>query len=55
VIKLVAYDMRDLGAGYRVISYLVLGVLLMAVSFAYQRDWLGLRHLAANDDSEVHG
>jgi len=55
IVKLFAYDMRDLGAGYRVISYLVLGALLMAVSFAYQRDWLGLRDLAAKDDREVHG
>jgi uncharacterized membrane protein len=26
--------------GYRVLSFLALGVLLLAVSFAYQRDWL---------------
>jgi uncharacterized membrane protein len=29
--------------GYRVLSFLVLGVLLLAVSFAYQKDWLRLR------------
>jgi uncharacterized membrane protein len=29
--------------GYRVLSFLLLGVLLLAVSFAYQRDWLRLR------------
>jgi uncharacterized membrane protein len=29
--------------GYRGLSFLVLGVLLLAVSFAYQRDWLRLR------------
>jgi uncharacterized membrane protein len=29
--------------GYRVLSFLGLGVLLLAVSFAYQRDWLRLR------------
>jgi uncharacterized membrane protein len=61
-IKAFAYDMRDLSAGYRVVSYLALGVLLMAVSFAYQRDWLGLRELgavkveaAAVEDREVRG
>ena len=43
VIKAFAYDMRALGTGYRVVSYLGLGVLLMAVSFAYQKDLLGLR------------
>jgi uncharacterized membrane protein len=29
--------------GYRVLSFLALGVLLLAVSFAYQKDWLRLR------------
>jgi len=29
--------------GYRVLSFLFLGVLLLTVSFAYQRDWLRLR------------
>jgi uncharacterized membrane protein len=29
--------------GYRVLTFLALGVLLLAVSFAYQRDWLQLR------------
>jgi uncharacterized membrane protein len=57
-IKLFTYDMRDLGQGYRVISYLVLGALLMAVSFAYQRDWMGLKHLGglgSESDREAHG
>jgi uncharacterized membrane protein len=31
------------GQGYRVLSFLGLGVLLLVVSFAYQRDWLRLR------------
>ena len=46
VVKAFAYDMRNLGTGYRVLSYLGLGVLLMCVSFAYQKDWLGLREAA---------
>jgi hypothetical protein len=29
--------------GYRVLSFLALGILLLAISFAYQRNWLGLR------------
>jgi uncharacterized membrane protein len=29
--------------GYRVLSFLALGALLLAVSFAYQKDWLRLR------------
>ena len=32
--------MRNLSQGYRVVSLLGLGALLMAVSFAYQKDWL---------------
>ena len=36
------YDMRNLSEGYRVVSLLGLGALLMAVSFAYQKDWLNL-------------
>ncbi len=41
--KTFLYDMRSLSQGYRVVSFLGLGVLLMAVSFAYQKDWLALR------------
>ena len=55
VIKAFAYDMRGLSSGYRVVSYLALGVLLMAVSFAYQRDWLGLRVLTVTKDAESEG
>jgi uncharacterized membrane protein len=29
--------------GYRVLTFLALGVLLLGVSFAYQKDWLRLR------------
>ena len=29
--------------GYRVLSFLALGALLLAISFAYQKDWLRLR------------
>jgi uncharacterized membrane protein len=43
VIKVVVWDMRSMGTGYHIVSYLALGVILMAVSFAYQKDWLRLR------------
>jgi uncharacterized membrane protein len=45
--------MRNLSQGYRVVSFLGLGALLMAVSFAYQKDWLALRdpHLARDTES----
>jgi uncharacterized membrane protein len=40
--KVFAYDVWDLSRGYRIVSFVFLGVLLLAVSFAYQRDWLKL-------------
>jgi uncharacterized membrane protein len=43
ILKAFLYDMRDLSGGYRFVSLIALGGLLMAVSFAYQKDWLNLR------------
>jgi uncharacterized membrane protein len=43
IFKTFLYDMRNLSQGYRVVSFLGLGALLMAISFAYQKDWLNLR------------
>ncbi|HWB33302.1 MAG TPA: DUF2339 domain-containing protein [Acidobacteriaceae bacterium] len=43
ILKTFLYDMRNLSQGYRVVSFLALGALLMAISFAYQKDWLNLR------------
>ncbi|MDP9039408.1 MAG: DUF2339 domain-containing protein [Acidobacteriota bacterium] len=43
IFKTFLYDMRTLSQGYRVVSFLALGALLMAISFAYQKDWLHLR------------
>ncbi|HKT68611.1 MAG TPA: DUF2339 domain-containing protein [Terriglobales bacterium] len=42
IAKVFAYDIWDLSRGYRILSFVFLGVLLLAVSFAYQRDWLKL-------------
>ncbi|HKW25765.1 MAG TPA: DUF2339 domain-containing protein [Terriglobales bacterium] len=42
IAKVFAYDIWDLSRGYRIVSFVFLGVLLLAVSFAYQRDWLKL-------------
>ena len=44
IAKVFLYDMSGLSQGYRVASFLGLGVLLMAVSFAYQKDWLNLKN-----------
>ena len=41
--KAFLYDLRNLSQGYRVLSFLGLGALLMTISFAYQKDWLALR------------
>ena len=41
--KTFLYDTRNLSQGYRILSFLGLGALLMAISFAYQKDWLALR------------
>ncbi len=43
VAKVFLADMRELSQGYRILSFLGLGALLLAVSFVYQRDWLNLR------------
>jgi uncharacterized membrane protein len=48
--KTFLYDLRNLSQGYRVLSFLGLGALLMAISFAYQKDWLALRE----PDPEPH-
>ena len=40
--KVFVYDVSELDRGYRIVSFMVLGVLLLAISFVYQRDWLRL-------------
>lgn len=42
IVKVFVYDTSQLDHIYRVLSFIVLGILLLAVSFAYQRDWLRL-------------
>ena len=53
--KTFLYDMRNLSQGYRILSFLGLGALLMTVSFAYQKDWLALREPQAAGESDVLG
>jgi uncharacterized membrane protein len=36
------YDLAQLDRGYRIVSFVILGILLLVISFAYQRDWLKL-------------
>jgi uncharacterized membrane protein len=41
--KVFLYDVSELSQGFRILSFLGLGALLLTVSFVYQRDWLNLR------------
>src|SRR5262249_8255745 len=43
IAKVFLIDISTLSRGFRIISFLGLGALLLTVSFAYQRDWLNLR------------
>ena len=43
IAKVFTVDVSTLSQGYRILSFLGLGALLLAVSFVYQRDWLNLR------------
>jgi uncharacterized membrane protein len=42
IVKVFVYDVSQLDRGYRIVSFIVLGVLLLVISFVYQRDWLQL-------------
>ena len=42
IVKVFIYDVSELDRGYRIVSFIVLGVLLLAISFVYQKGWLQL-------------
>src|SRR5690349_5333733 len=42
IVKVFVYDVSRLDRVYRILSFGALGILLLAISFAYQRDWLKL-------------
>ena len=42
IVKVFVYDVSQLDRAYRIVSFIVLGILLLAISFVYQRDWLPL-------------
>jgi uncharacterized membrane protein len=44
IAKVFLVDVSELAEGYRILSFLGLGALLLGVSFVYQRDWLNLRN-----------
>ncbi len=41
-VKVFVYDTSELDRIYRILSFVALGVVLLAISFAYQRNWLKL-------------
>jgi uncharacterized membrane protein len=47
IVKVFIFDVSELDRGYRIVSFIVLGILLLAISFVYQRDWLKLSKSAA--------
>jgi uncharacterized membrane protein len=49
IVKVFIYDVSQLDRGYRILSFMILGVLLLAVSFVYQKDWLKLSSPHQND------
>jgi uncharacterized membrane protein len=40
--KVFIYDSRHLEQIYRILSFIALGAMLMAISYAYHRDWFKL-------------
>jgi Predicted membrane protein (DUF2339) len=54
ICKVFLLDTSTLSQGYRIISFLALGALLLAVSFAYQRDWLHLRAAATANGGDAN-
>ena len=43
VLKVFIYDVSALDRVYRILSFIILGGMLLAISYAYQKDWLGLQ------------
>jgi uncharacterized membrane protein len=50
--KVFLVDMSELSQGYRILSFVGLGALLLGVSFVYQRDWLKLRVAKSEEKQE---
>jgi uncharacterized membrane protein len=47
ILKVFLYDLSNLGGTYRILSFIGLGVVLLGISFIYQRDWLKLSSRSA--------
>jgi uncharacterized membrane protein len=48
-IKIFLYDVSQLGGGYRILSFIGLGAVLLGISFIYQGDWLELSPRSLDD------
>jgi uncharacterized membrane protein len=53
IVKVFVYDVSQLDRVYRILSFIVLGVLLLGISFAYQRDWFRL--MRRRDETAAEG
>ena len=51
--KVFLYDVSELDRGYRILSFIVLGALLLAISFVYQRNWLQLSNRKSSEESSA--
>lgn len=49
ICKVFLVDVSALSQGYRIVSFICLGALLLGVSFVYQRDLFSLRHHGSED------
>ena len=54
IVKVFAFDMSTLDKGYRILSFVALGAVLLAISFIYQRDWLKLSSRSSEEHTEEH-
>ena len=47
--KVFLYDLSTLERVYRILSFIVLGILLLAISFAYQKKWFSVSQSSSPD------
>jgi uncharacterized membrane protein len=50
--KVFLFDVSELQQGYRILSFIALGAVLMAISYAYHRDWLKLSRRAPENSGQ---
>jgi len=55
IVKVFLYDVSQLDRGYRIVSFIVLGALLLTISFLYQRDWLQLSASRREKEAAAEG